>query len=174
MRAIRASNLDAGRLAGSLAVARDEGLPRYGVLQPEYNLYDRSVFGGALRHLCIGEGLGVVTYFSLASGFLSGKYRSQDDLGQSRRGESIAKYLNARGEAILGALDELSERHRGMPAAVALAWLMAQDGVTAPIASGTRVSHVASFARAAELQLTHEDLSRLDSASAPEQAEAAA
>jgi aryl-alcohol dehydrogenase-like predicted oxidoreductase len=174
VKAIGASNLDAAQLASSLAVARDKGLPRYEVLQPEYNLYDRSAFDGALRDLCISEGLGVVTYFSLASGFLSGKYRSQDDLGQSRRGEGIAKYLNPRGQAILGALDEVSERHRATPAEVALAWLMAQDGVTAPIASATRVSHVESFARAAELQLTGKDLQRLDTASAPEQSAGAA
>jgi aryl-alcohol dehydrogenase-like predicted oxidoreductase len=174
VKAIGASNLDAAQLASSLAVARDKGLPCYEVLQPEYNLYDRSAFDGALRDLCISEGLGVVTYFSLASGFLSGKYRSQDDLGQSRRGEGIAKYLNPRGQAILGALDEVSERHRATPAEVALAWLMAQDGVTAPIASATRVSHVESFARAAELQLTGKDLQRLDTASAPEQSAGAA
>jgi len=174
VKAIGASNLDSVQLADSLAVARDQGLPRYEVLQPEYNLYDRSSFDGDLRDLCIGEGLGVVTYFSLASGFLSGKYRSQDDLGQSRRGEGIAKYLNGRGEAILGALDEVSERHRAQPAEVALAWLMARKGVTAPIASATRVPHVESFARAAELPLTREDLSRLETASAPEQAPAAA
>jgi len=170
VKAIGASNLDAEQLAGSLAVARDRNLPRYEVLQPEYNLYDRSAFDGALRDLCVSEGLGVVTYFSLASGFLSGKYRSGDDLGQSRRGEGIAKYLNARGEAILGALDEVSDRHQATPAEVALAWLMTQDGVTAPIASATRVSHVESFARAAELQLGQEDLSRLDSASVAEKA----
>jgi aryl-alcohol dehydrogenase-like predicted oxidoreductase len=169
VKAIGASNLDAGQLAGSLAVARDEGLPRYEVLQPEYNLYDRSAFDGPLRDLCVSEGLGVVTYFSLASGFLSGKYRSHDDLDQSRRGEGIAKYLDARGETILGALDDVSDRRGANPAEVALAWLMAQDGVTAPIASATRVAHVESFARAAELQLADEDLFRLDTASAPAQ-----
>jgi len=169
VKALGASNLDAGQLAHSLAVARQEGLPRYEVLQPEYNLYDRSAFDGALRDLCISEGLGAVTYFSLASGFLSGKYRSPDDLGQSRRGEGITKYLNPRGQAILGALDEVSDRHGAAPAEVALAWLMAQNGVTAPIASATRVSQVESFARAAELRLTADDLARLDVASAPEQ-----
>jgi aryl-alcohol dehydrogenase-like predicted oxidoreductase len=112
------------------------------------------------------EGLGVVTYYSLASGFLTGKYRSKEDLGQSRRGEGVAKYMTPRGETILTALDEVSAHHAVKPAEVALAWLIARKGVTAPIASATSVAHVESFARAADLGLTGDDLAALDAASA--------
>lgn len=162
VRAIGASNLDASQLAEALDVARAKGLPRYEVLQPEYNLYDRAGFEGPLAELCIREGLGVVTYFSLASGFLTGKYRSKVDLGQSPRGEDVAKYLDTRGLRILAALDEVAAAHGATPAEVALAWLMARPGVTAPIASATSRSHVESFARAASLALTEDDMSRLD------------
>ena len=167
IKAIGASNLDAAQLAEALKVAGETGLPRYQALQPEYNLYDRDGFDGALRDLCIAEGLGVVTYFSLASGFLSGKYRSHDDLGKSARGEDVAKYLTKRGEAILATLDDVGAAHSSSPAEVALAWLMARDGVTAPIASATRIAHVESFARAAALRLDPADIAALDSASAP-------
>jgi len=166
VKTIGASNLDAKQLTEALAVAKKNGLPRYQVLQPEYNLYDRASYDGALRDLCIREGLGVVTYYSLASGFLSGKYRSKDDLAQSKRGQGVAKYLNARGDAILDALDAVSARHGAKPAEVALAWLIAREGVTAPIASATSVAQVESFAKSAELSLTREDLLALDQASA--------
>lgn len=160
VRAIGASNLDAAQLTAALDL-KAQGLPGYQVLQPEYNLYDRDSFEGDLRDVCIRNGLGVVTYFSLASGFLSGKYRTEADLTQSVRGEDIGKYLNPRGHAILAALDAVADRHAAKPAEVALAWVMAQPGVTAPIASATRVSHVESFARAAELVLSDEDCARL-------------
>lgn len=166
IRAIGASNLNAAQLDKALAVAREKGLPRYEVLQPEYNLYDRASYDGALRDLTIKEGLGVITYYSLASGFLTGKYRSQDDLGQSKRGEGIAKYLTPRGEVILKTLDEVSARHAAKPAEVALAWLIAREGVTAPIASATSVAQVESFAKAVDLKLTVEDIAALDVASA--------
>jgi len=117
VKAIGASNLDAAQLADALKVASDMGLPHYQVLQPEYNLYDRASYDGALRKLCIAEGLGVVTYFSLASGFLSGKYRSAADLGQSQRGDRVAKYLTPRGEAILKALDHVGAGQGAQPAA---------------------------------------------------------
>jgi aryl-alcohol dehydrogenase-like predicted oxidoreductase len=166
VRAIGASNLDAAQLGEALQVARAQGLPAYQVLQPEYNLYDRGSYDGALRDLCRREGLGVVTYYSLASGFLSGKYRSKADLDQSPRGEGVAKYLTPRGSAILAALDTVAKRHEANPAEVALAWLIAREGVTAPIASATRREHVASFARAAALVLDAQDLAALDAASA--------
>lgn len=167
VRAIGASNLDAAQLADALKVAAERGLPRYEVLQPEYNLYDRARFDGALRDLCIREGIGVVTYYSLASGFLSGKYRSQADLGQSARGQHVAKYLDERGMRILHALDEVAARHAdAQPADVALAWLMARDGVSAPIASATRTAQVERFAKAAALALSPQDMARLDAASA--------
>lgn len=166
VKAIGASNLDAAQLGDALGVARNKGLPAYQVLQPEYNLYDRASYDGALRDLCIREGLGVVTYYSLASGFLSGKYRSKADLAQSKRGQGVAKYLTPRGEAILKALDTVSARHEAKPAEVALAWLMAREGVTAPIASATSVAQVESFARAGALELTGDDIRGLDAASA--------
>ncbi len=171
IKAVGASNLDAAQLAEALKVSSDTGLPRYQALQPEYNLYDRDGFDGPLRDLCIAEGLGVVTYYSLASGFLSGKYRSHDDLGKSPRGEDAAKYLTRRGEAILAALDDIGAAHSASPAEVALAWLMAREGVTAPIASATRIAHVESFARAAALRLGSADIAALDAASAPGQGE---
>ncbi|MFC7397340.1 aldo/keto reductase [Chelatococcus sp. GCM10030263] len=165
IKAVGASNLDAAQLGEALAVAARERLPRYEILQPEYNLYDRAAFDGPLRELCLHEGLGVVTYFSLASGFLTGKYRSPVDFGLSPRGEGMGKYLDARGLAILGALDRVAARHGARPAEVALAWLMAREGVTAPIASATNVSHIESFACATALVLMAEDINELDSAS---------
>jgi aryl-alcohol dehydrogenase-like predicted oxidoreductase len=166
IKSIGASNLNAEQLAAALQVSRDEGLPSYQVLQPEYNLYNRATYDGALRDLCLKEGLGVVTYYSLAAGFLSGKYRSKDDLGQSVRGARIASYLNPRGEAILAALDGVAAGHSAKPSEVALAWLMMREGVTAPIASATRVDQVASFAKAAELNLTPDEIAALDTAGA--------
>ncbi|MFO1037959.1 MAG: aldo/keto reductase [Geminicoccaceae bacterium] len=166
IRSIGVSNVDATQLTEALAVAKREGLPAYQVLQPEYNLYARSSYDGALRDLAIREGLGVVTYFSLASGFLTGKYRSAEDFGKSARGGGMAKYLDARGAAILAALDQVALRHSAQPGEVALAWLIAREGVTAPIASATKVTHVASFARAAALKLSDQDIAALDTASA--------
>jgi aryl-alcohol dehydrogenase-like predicted oxidoreductase len=166
VKSIGCSNLDAEQLGEALRVARDNGLPAYQVLQPEYNLYARSKFEGALRDLCVSEGLGVVNYYGLASGFLSGKYRSEKDFGQSQRGGGMGKYLNERGFAILKALDEVSTRHNASQAEVALAWLMAAPGITAPIASATKVRQVESFAKAAALKLSADDMGILDRASA--------
>ena len=162
-----ASNLDAGQLRDALNVASQKSLPRYEVLQPEYNLYDRENFDGALSELCMKEEIGVITYFSLARGFLSGKYRSRADLGQSPRGGSIDGYLNPRGFRILAALDAVSARHAAKPAEVALAWVIARPGVTAPIASATTLPQVESLIRAASLKLSPEDITELDAASAP-------
>ncbi|WP_222564499.1 aldo/keto reductase [Novilysobacter antarcticus] len=165
--AIGASNLDAAQLREALAVADQLGLPRYAVQQPEYNLYDRAGFESGLRELCIAEGQGVITYYSLASGFLTGKYRSSDDLGKSVRGEGVAKYLDARGMRILAALDRVSQTHNAAPAEVALAWLMAREGVTAPIASATSAEQLDSLVRATRLVLDEADREILDTASAP-------
>ena len=148
VRAIGASNYNVEQLVAALKVAKDKDLPAYQVLQPD-NLYDRASYDGGLSELCIKLDLGVVTYYSLASGFLSGKYRSKADLGKSKRGEGTAKYLDERGVNILKALDKVSARHQAKPAEIALAWLMARDGVTAPIASATSVTQVESFAGAA-------------------------
>jgi aryl-alcohol dehydrogenase-like predicted oxidoreductase len=161
-----ASNLDAGQLQAALKVASQKKLPRYEVLQPEYNLYDRSGFDGPLRDLCMREEIGVITYFALARGFLSGKYRSEADLGKSPRGESIGKYLDARGMRILAALDAVSQRHGARQAEVALAWVIAKPGVTAPIASATTIEQTDSLISAVRLQLTAADIQELDEASA--------
>ena len=162
VRSIGASNLDAGQLAAALKAADDTGLPRYRVLQPGYNLYDRDTLEGPLLDLCRAEGLGVMTYFGLAKGFLSGKYRSQDDLGQSPRGRGVAQYLTPRGFAILGTLDAVAARHDATPAEVALAWVMARPGITAPIASATSRRQLDSLVRATGLSLSPDDIAALD------------
>jgi aryl-alcohol dehydrogenase-like predicted oxidoreductase len=162
VRAIGCSNFDARQVGDALRVARAGGLPEYQVLQPEYNLHDRAGFDGPLRQLALDEGLGVITYFSLASGFLTGKYRSEGDLGKGARGDWVGKYLTPRGLRILAALDEVAARRDAAPAEVALAWLMAREGVTAPIASATSLEQLASFARAAALALEPADLDALD------------
>lgn len=161
IRALGASNLNAEQLGQALALS-DKGLPVYQVLQPEYNLYARDSFEGPLRDLCIARGLGVVSYFALASGFLTGKYRGPKDLGQSVRGEDIGDYFTPRGFALLDALDRVAKAHNATPAEVALAWVMAQPGITAPIASATKPAHVETFARAAALRLTDEDMAVLN------------
>jgi aryl-alcohol dehydrogenase-like predicted oxidoreductase len=165
VRAIGASNYNVEQLSAALKVAEDMHLPSYQVLQPEYNLYDRTTYEGSLCELCINKDLGVVTYYSLASGFLSGKYRSSADLGKSERGKDAAKYLNDRGLNILEALDAVAAQHQMKPAEIALAWLMVREGVTAPIASATSVAQVESFAKAANLSLTADDVVALDRAS---------
>ena len=165
VRAIGCSNLDAVQLADALAVAREKGLPRYETLQPGYNLYDRGDFEGPLRDLAMKEGLGVITYFSLGAGFLTGKYRSRDDLAQSPRGQRVEKYLDDRGFRILEALDQVSARLSAKPAEVALAWVIAQPGVTAPIASATSLEQLDSLLRSTRLRLSAEDLETLDRAS---------
>jgi aryl-alcohol dehydrogenase-like predicted oxidoreductase len=167
VRHIGCSNLDAGQLRAALDVAKLRNLPRYEVLQPEYNLYDRASYDGPLRDLCMAEGLGVITYFSLAKGFLSGKYRSKADLGKSAaRGEDVEAYLNRRGMRILAALDAVAGRHAAKPAEAALAWVIARPGVTAPIASATTSEQMASLVHAASLRLTQADIEELDKASA--------
>jgi aryl-alcohol dehydrogenase-like predicted oxidoreductase len=165
VRAIGASNLDAVQLRSALDVAAEKGLPRYDVLQPEYNLYDRSGFEGALRDLTIAENIGVITYFSLAKGFLAGKYRDESHLGKSPRGGGVKNYLNERGMRILKALDDVSDRQRAKPAEVALAWLAARPGVTAPIASATSIEQVDSLIRSVSLKLSADDMAALETAS---------
>ncbi|MEI4485924.1 aldo/keto reductase [Frigidibacter sp. MR17.14] len=162
--AIGASNYDAGLLGGALEASGKGGLPRYAVIQPEYSLYARDAFEGDLQEMAAAEGIGVVTYFSLASGFLSGKYRSKADLGQGGRGGAVEKYLDAKGGRILAALDGVAEETGAAPSEIALAWLMARPGVTAPIASATKVEQVESFARAAELRLSGAQMAALTAA----------
>lgn len=166
VRAIGASNHSADQLASALRVSADGGLPRYEVLQPLYNLHDRADYESGLRELAIGEGLGVITYYSLASGFLTGKYRGAEDLGKSPRGGGMAGYLTERGLGILAALDDVAGAHGATPAEVALAWLIARDGVTAPIASATSLEQLESLIRSTQLVLSAGDIARLDQASA--------
>ncbi len=170
IRAFGCSNFDARQLAEASDSARINDLPAYQTLQPEYNLFDRAGYEGPLRELAIGQGLGVITYSSLASGFLTGKYRAAADLGQGPRGAGVTKYLTPRGLRILAALDEVARRHGTQPAAIALAWLIGREGVTAPIASATSVEQLATFAVAAELALGESDRALLDQASEAEPA----
>ena len=164
VRAIGASNFTAARLTESLNVARARALPRYECLQPRFNLYDRSDYAGELEQLCLRGNIGVIPYYGLASGFLTGKYRSPADFSKSPRGSRMSSYLNPRGLRILAALDAVAETRSVSPAAVALAWLIARPSVTAPIASATRVEHVADFCAAAALPLSPAEISTLDAA----------
>jgi len=168
VKAIGASNLTADRLGQALEASRKNAIPRYETLQPQYNLYDRNSFEGPLQDLCVREGLGVITYFSLAAGFLTGKYRSEKDFAKSQRGRGMQKYLNARGMLILGALDEVAQRHGVKPAHVALAWLVGRPGVTAPIASATSRAQLRELIAAMQLELAADDIRMLDRASAAE------
>ena len=165
VRAIGSSNSTAAGLRDALDTAAARKLPRYEAEQPEYSLCERKKFEGPLRDLCIAEGLGVIVYYSLASGFLSGKYRSKADLEKSARRSGVEKYLDERGLRILEALDTIAERHAAKPAEVALAWLIAREGVTAPIASATSLEQVDSFVRAAQLKLSAEEIQALTAAS---------
>ena len=172
VRAIGASNYGPGRLREASEVSARNGLPRYESLQPEYNLYDRAGYERDLEPVCREHGLGVITYFSLAKGFLSGKYRSGRDLGQSPRGAGVARYLDPRGLRILAALDEAAARHRATPAQIALAWLIARPGVTAPIASATKPEQLEDLIAATRLNLDAAAMTRLEEASAEEAAAA--
>jgi aryl-alcohol dehydrogenase-like predicted oxidoreductase len=166
VRAIGASNYDAGRFSEALGIGERRGGPRYQSLQPCYNLYDRSGYEASLEPLCREKGLGVLPYYALASGFLSGKYRSEGDLSKSARGETVRKYLNERGFRILDALDEAARRHGSNPARVALAWLIARPGITAPIASATTPEQLEDLVAATRLELDPSSIELLDRASA--------
>lgn len=167
VRVIGASNYGADRLAEALDTAQRHGLPRFETLQPEYNLYMRSGFEAELAPLARAHELAVIPYYALASGFLTGKYRSAADIGKSAaRAGAIARYLDARGLRILQALDDVAADHRATPAQVALAWLMAQPSVTAPIASATSVEQLHELLAAARLSLSAAQLDQLDRASA--------
>lgn len=168
VRAIGASNYTAPRLAEALEVSRRHGLPRYETLQPPYNLVDRAGYERELEPLVREHGLGVIGYYALASGFLSGKYRSESDAAKSSaRGAQVVKqYLNPRGKRILGALDDVACRHAATVAQVALAWLIARPGITAPIVSATSLAQLRELAAARTLLLSKADIAALDSASA--------
>ena len=164
VRAIGASNYSAERLAEALRVADEKGLPRFTAMQPELNLLDRDQYEGALQRLCIAEGLGVVTYFSLASGYLSGKYRSADDLGKSPRGARVKPYLEGRGPAVLAVMDGIAAETGATLSQIALAWVAAQPGVTAPIASATTVEQLDELMDSLDLDLNDEQLAALSQA----------
>lgn len=166
VRAIGASNYSADRLTEALRVSEEHGFPRYQSLQPNYNLYNRAGYEAALEPLCLERGIGVISYFSLASGFLTGKYRSEEDLSKSPRGQGVKKYLDDRGFRILGALDEVAGELSATPAQIALAWLMARPSVTAPIASATDLTQLDELVGATRLELSPAAIDRLDRASA--------
>ena len=167
VRAIGASNYTAPRLAQALATSEQLGLARYESLQPLYNLYSRAEYEQDLQPLCVAQGVGVINFYALASGFLSGKYRSQADASKSARGPNIVKkYLNPRGLRIIEALDEVAAAVQAEPSQVAIAWLLRQPGIAAPIASATSLEQLQSLVRSAQLVLDEAALQRLNTASA--------
>ncbi|WP_430391612.1 aldo/keto reductase [Dyella sp. 20L07] len=166
VRAIGASNYGADRFGEALKVSAEHGLPRYETLQPEYNLVNRAVYEKELEPLVVSENVGVINYYALASGFLSGKYRSESDLAKSAaRSNAVQKYLNKRGFGVLDALDKVAAAHGATPAQVALAWLIARPSVTAPIASATSIPQLKELFGAVNLQLSKDDILALDQAS---------
>lgn len=167
IRTVASSNYDAARLQEALDIGRAKNLPTYTIHQPEYNLFDRAGYEDGLEQVCVENGLGVITYFSLASGFLSGKYRSRDDLAKSKRGAgAVEKYLTDRGMTILSALDTMAEKHNTNVAAVALAWVMARPSITAPIVSATTTAQLDELAQSAHITLSDDDINLLNAASA--------
>ncbi len=167
VREIGASNFSADRLAESLKISTDKGLPRYQSLQPHYNLVERTEFEGPLENLCLAEKIGVIPYYSLASGFLTGKYKSQADTKGRARGRGVEKYMTDHGFGVIKALEEVAARYEAKPGQVALAWLIARPSVTAPIASATNLGQLAELVEAAEIDLDVESIQKIDAASKP-------
>ncbi|MGE0610180.1 MAG: aldo/keto reductase [Pirellulales bacterium] len=166
VRAIGASNYEAARLERALEISAEQKLARYAVLQPHYNLVARELFEGPLQDLCVAKGIAVVPYFALASGFLTGKYRTPADLAGKARGAAAGKYLDDFGLGTLAAVDTVAKEARATPAQVALAWLAAQPSIVAPIASATSVAQVQDLLATMRLNLTAEQLALLNAASA--------
>ena len=166
VRAIGCSNFTAARMRESFEASRAHGLPRYESVQPGYNLYDRADYERELEPVCLKENVGVIPYYALASGFLTGKYRSAADFGKSQRGGRMSAFLNSRGLKILAAMDDIAVEHAVTPAAVALAWLIARPSITAPIASVTSLEQLKDFTAAVSLKLTPAEIAILDAASA--------
>jgi aryl-alcohol dehydrogenase-like predicted oxidoreductase len=166
VRAIGASNYTADRLAEALQISKAQRLPRYESLQPLYNLYDREPFEKELLPLCVKENIGVIPYYALASGFLTGKYRSETDSSKSKRGEGTLKYLTERGQRILKGLDQVASERNATPAQLAIAWLLSRPSVTAPIASATSLEQLDDLIRGTTLQLDPDSLELLNQASA--------
>jgi aryl-alcohol dehydrogenase-like predicted oxidoreductase len=173
VRAIGASNFKPPTLRHALEISRKKGLPRYESLQPHYNLYVREQFEGELEAMCVENTLGVIPYFSLAAGFLTGKYRSEKDTANRSRGAGVKKYLNPRGFRILAALDAVAAEYEATPTQIALAWLMEKPAVTAPIASATSIAQLDELMGAARIALEGEAMAKLDAASAYKEEEKA-
>jgi aryl-alcohol dehydrogenase-like predicted oxidoreductase len=165
VRAIGASNFSAERFQEALDVSKKDGLPRYESMQPNYNLIDRAEFEEKMQPVCVKNDVGVISYFSLAAGFLTGKYRSEADLDKSARGGMVKKYLNDRGQRVLTALDDVSTSAGSTPGRVALAWLLVQPGITAPISSATSIAQLDDLFAATKLKLDAGQLQKLDAAS---------
>ncbi len=166
VRAIGASNFSPGRLQEALKASSQNGLPCYESFQPEYNLYNREDYEKNFEPIVLEHGLGVINYYALASGFLTGKYKSEADLSKSPRGQGIKKYFNERGTRILKALDEVADQYKTTPASVSLAWLMARPSITAPIASATKLEQLDDLVKAANLKLDNAAIEKLTQASA--------
>jgi aryl-alcohol dehydrogenase-like predicted oxidoreductase len=165
VRTIGASNFDADRFKESLELSKKNGFATYQTLQPEYNLYDRAGYEKELEPVCLENNIGVITYYALASGFLTGKYRSENDLSKSKRGAGIKGYLNERGFKILDALDRIAKEYNTTPASVAIAWIIARPGITAPIASATSVKQLHETTKALDLNLSKDAIDLLTKAS---------
>lgn len=167
VRTIGASNLSPERLEASLQYSKEKNIPSYQTLQPEYNLYNRQKYETQYEPICLREGIGVINYYALASGFLSGKYRTEEDVNKSARGGGVVKnYLNERGLRILKALDEVAAQYQTNQASIALAWLVARPSITAPIASATSVEQVKELTKAFQIQLDATAVEKLNAASA--------
>ncbi len=167
LRWIGASNFDAPRLAEAAKIAKEKGLPAYVSLQPHYNLVERGLFEGALENECLKEGIGVIPYYSLASGFLSGKYKTAADAAGKARGMGAKKYLNDEGFGVIAALDAAAKKHNANCAQVALAWLLQRKSITAPIVSATSLEQLKDIVAAPGLRLDPESVAAIDKASAP-------
>jgi aryl-alcohol dehydrogenase-like predicted oxidoreductase len=167
VREIGASNFSAERLGESLKLSREKGLPRYQSLQPQYSLVERAEFEGPLEDLCLAEKVGVIGFYSLASGFLTGKYRSRADTEGRARGGRVEKYLNDYGFGVLKALDEVAARYNAKPGQIAIAWLIARPSVTAPIASPTNLEQLDELMKSVEIKLDAAAIQQIDEASKP-------
>ena len=166
VRAIGTSNHSAEQVAEALAISERDGLAAYASIQPHYNLYSRDTFEGPLQNLAVEQGLGVITYFSLESGFLTGKYKTVDQIAGTKRESALKDKFDERGVRILAVLDAIAQKNEATPAQVALSWLLARPGVTAPIVSATTLEQLADTLKAAHLTLSDEDVSELTEASA--------
>ena len=167
VREIGASNFSAERLADALKISAEKGLPRYQSLQPQYSLVERAGFEGPLEDLCLKEKVGVIGYYSLASGFLTGKYRSKADAEGRARGPGAGKYMNEYGFGVIAALDDIAKRYNAKPVQIAMAWLIARPSVTAPIASATNLDQLSELLKSAEIKLDAAAIQQLDVASKP-------